>query len=213
MKSAYDAVLPASITGGTAILSIIIGFISAVSPGVILLRAMITAVLTFLFILSVRWIVMKYLPELTEGEEKSSSGHVTAGDLDQSENKINILMPEESPLAGGNVHSSSPDGEIPKVDSLDNQIAENADFVHNNKSELSHSPAMVSSGGNDLDILPSLDTLDLNSGSESSSSEDFETGEIDTVNVSKPVANRGGEQDPAEIAKAVKTVLSRDQQK
>jgi hypothetical protein len=128
-------------------------------------------------------------------------------------------MPEESPAVtardsnpSAGISASVSDNMAAGLDSLDNKIAEETENVHNNKPEESDFGPTVSSRGNDLDILPSLDTLELNTGSASQLSEELDSVDTDTA-VSADKVDQAGSFDPAEIAKAVKTVLVRDQQK
>ena len=47
MKTGSNLAIPASLTGGATILSVVTGAISGVSPGTILIRGVVTAVLSF----------------------------------------------------------------------------------------------------------------------------------------------------------------------
>lgn len=212
MKSGFSAAVPLSFAGAAALLSVVTGFISGVSPGSILIRGAAAGFLTALFVLSVRWIVKRYLPELTdlagrEGEEASSAP--------ESGRNINIVMPEEPPGPQESAASSeSPmsTGVYAETGDRDNKIAESPENVHNNKPEVSVESVGGPAGTGDLDILPSLDTLEISSGN--SHHEDDEASETDSVSgVSEKTVDLGEHGDPSEIAKAVKTVLSRDQQK
>ena len=218
MKTGAEVVLPASLTGSAAILSIITGFISGVSPGIILLRGFVSAVLTLIFFMTVQWLIRKYLPELMD-LETDKPREPAEDESPRAGSRVNIVMPEESPAVtardsnpSAGISASVSDDMAAGLDSLDNKIAEETENVHNNKPEESDFGPTVSSRGNDLDILPSLDTLELNTGSASQVSEELDSVDTDTA-VSADKVDQAGSFDPAEIAKAVKTVLVRDQQK
>ena len=151
--------------------------------------------------------------------KKTVKGMDRSEKVGESGQNINIVMPAESP---GAVPGSPPFREVqgePEIgglthpaDQMDNKIAESEENVHNNKPEVSEASTTGFSGGNNLDVLPSLDTLDLNTGAVSSNEEEDLTEE--PAAASAPVSDSSftGSNDPAEIAKAVKTVLKRDQQ-
>jgi hypothetical protein len=220
LKSGTSIALPASLTGGAAILSVITGFISGVSTGTILIRGAATAVITFGFIFGCTWLIRTFLPELTEEGERSEDNPLQKeGNVEASGQNINIVMPAETP---GSVQGIPPQQDIPgepvdnglshPVDQMDNKIAESGENVHNNKPEVSEIDTSGFSDGNNLDVLPSLDTLDLNTGAVSSNEDEDLTEE--PAAAAAPVSDNGfnASNDPAEIAKAVKTVLKRDQQ-
>ena len=220
MKTNSSIAVPASLAGGATILSVITGAISGVSPGTILIRGAVTAVLSLGFIFTCTWLVKTFLPELTEeDEQKDSKGTGKSGKVEGSGQNIDIVMPAEPP---GAVYGDLSSREIPgeqefsglthPVDQMDNKIAESDENVHNNKPEVSGLDSAVFSGGNNLDVLPSLDTLDLNTGAVSSNEEEDLTEEPAAAAAPVGDSSFNGNTDPAEIAKAVKTVLKRDQQ-
>ncbi len=220
LKTGSNIAIPASLTGGATILSIITGAVSGVSPGTILIRGAATAVLSFGFIFACVWLIKTFLPELTEEvENKDSRKTDDSGKAGESGQNVNIVMPAEPPGAASGIPTTR---EFPEeqefsgltnpIDQMDNKIAESDENVHNNKPEVSEINTSFLSGGNHLDVLPSLDTLDLNTGAVSSNEEEDLT--VEPAAAAAPVGNGSfnGSNDPEEIAKAVKTVLKRDQQ-
>ncbi len=220
MKKLGKVIIPVSVSASAALLSALTGFFSGVSPGTIILRGLAAALIAGLFVMVSDWLVKNYLPEL-----KSISNDKPGGTADrESGGRVNIVMPDEMPGHGGTAASaasasSGGDGSIPRdtaagSEGQNNEIAESSDILHNNKPEDSDTADGVEG---EVDTLPNLDSLEISMGS---SSEDLGEagggGQLDSVT---PAASDSGgmstgqEEDPETIAKAVKTVLARDQHK
>ncbi len=214
MKKLGNVIIPASVSASAALLSGLTGFFSGVTPGVVLVRAVAAALLAGLFVFLADWLVKNYLPELKSindsGEADSSAG---------SGGRVNIVMPDEMPGTAGSESDSGIPGENPLVvpsesgDAGNNEIAESSDILHNNKPEESD---LADAVGGEVDTLPNLDSLEISL--DSSSEEVGDAGQVDSVSpepssASGPNIGPGGNEDPETIAKAVKTVLARDQHK
>ena len=221
MKTEFNIIIPASLTGGATILSVITGMVSGVSTGVVLLRAIITAVITFLFVMASRWAVKTFLPELLTSGDNETPGQTgtTAAAAEQAGTRVNIVMDDDPEAPAGNLRMDGDlDGQVDRLDTGDNQFAEPDGNVHNSKPEESAMETVtILDGGNSVDVLPSLDNLNFGtvSGSSQEEPEDLDNPSESEVSLSSPQggSDLGANSDPAEIAKAVKTVLSRDQQK
>ncbi len=223
MKAGHNIVIPASLTGGAAILSVLTGLISGVSAGVVLVRALVSAVIAFLFIMTSSWVIRKFLPELLSDQAgQSSEASRNSRDTSpsgQAGSRVNIVMDEHSDAAGnGFSRDSEMAGQMDRLDNNDNQIAESDVKVHNSKPEESDMESIsIQGGAESVDVLPSLDNLDLGVGNSRSDREDSQVDDVSPepeVSLNSSGASAmDGVNDPAEIAKAVKTVLSRDQQK
>ena len=215
MKMVNKGILPLSVGGGAALFSIITGLISGVSPGMMLIRGFLSALAGFCFIFFAGWLIKTYLPELGQfNENKPSDG----SQEENMGNHINIIMQDDIPEEGmsendGTMMSGSDSNEL-SGNRDQNEIAETAEKVHNNKPEDSD---IGSAEDNGLDELPNLDSLEISMGSSSEemqSSDNFESAEPEPVKSKRPGAINPSEHgDPSDIAKAVKTVLARDKQK
>ena len=223
MNTGRNIIIPASLTGGTVILSVLTGLISGVSAGVVLFRALLIAAVTFIFAMAAVWVVKTYLPELlmSDGRESSSKNDSAGASSDQAGSRVNIVMDNETDNPGGAPFTGADNtGQVHELDNGDIQIAESEGNVHNSKlEETAMESVAIQGGGASVDVLPSLDNLDFGT-SAAEHSEDSDEMEVETP--SEPEvslrSSHGGSgmaenSDPAEIAKAVKTVLSRDQQK
>lgn len=214
--------LPLSVAGIAALLSVLTGFFSGVTPAMILIRGVVTALLAAGFIVLADWLVKTFLPELSTLDKGSSSEEekTPAGG-----SRVNIVMPDEMPATRNSDENSRDEGmtgaqdddadaaELKSLDEAgsDNEIAESTESVHNNKPELSDT---ASDGA--VDTLPNLDSLEIHIDSAGADAPGEEP--LDNVAEPSPSAKGGdvdlGENgDPEIIAKAVKTVLARDQQK
>lgn len=213
MKSGSNVIFPASLAGGAAILSVLTGIISGVSAGAVLLRGGAAALSALGFALFSGWIIKKYLPELAAlggsdaEEEMGRSGPPPEG------SRVNIVMPEEAPRSSGLQEGEAGSGIPPAAG------GEQASFSDGAIQTGPAAPGISSSEGVPVspaavDGLPSLDTLELTGGSSSSDEEGPAAEELASPGGSSSgnQVDLGGNNDPAEIAKAVKTVLKRDQQ-
>ena len=214
MKFGHDLVLPASITGGASILSILTGLLNGVSVGVILIRALLTAVITLLFVLTASRLARKFLPELSESTDNGKSHPGSENSPPVTGSRVNIVMDDDTGMSAAPIGPS--EGDFPQdMDNLGEKIAESAGNMHNNKPNVPDSGPVMTHDGDTLDVLPSLDNLELGSYSNSSSDElviEEEPEATASSGFSQDKDVPGGVNDPAEIAKAVKTVLKRDQQ-
>ncbi len=221
MKAGRNIIIPASLTGGALILSVLIGLLSGVSAGVVLFRALITAAVTFVFVMGSAWAVKTYLPELliSDGSESPSKNDSDQASSDQAGSRVNIVLDDDSDNPGGASFAGQPE-QLDELEDGENQIAESDGNVHNSKLEESAMDTVtIQGGGASVDVLPSLDNLDFGSSS-AGRSDDPDDMDVETPSepeVSMRSSQRGSgmadNSDPEEIAKAVKTVLSRDQQK
>lgn len=225
MKILSKGLVPLSIAGFTALLSMLTGFISGVNPLMIMLRGLMAAFLAAVFVFVVEWLVKSFLPELSNMNSKDTK------EPDKPEipgGRVNIVMPDEMPQPAavaretasefnGAVDNTGDEEEIEELTSLDenqseNEIAESTKSVHNNKPEESDSAAAAAES---LDTLPNLDSLEISIGS--SSEPDGGVEPMDSVSPAvssaKAEVDLGENSDPEIIAKAVKTVLARDQMK
>ncbi|MDA3957839.1 hypothetical protein [Oceanispirochaeta sp.] len=208
-------ILPLSVGGGAALVSVLTGLISEVSPGMMLVRGLFSAMTATAFVFMAGWLFKTYLPELGQSEDNKSS------DENQNESmgkRVNIVMQDEMSEPGNQENSASrmslSDIDDPSGSSEKNEIAETAENVHNNKPE---DPDIGSAAAVGLDTLPNLDSLEISIGS---SSEQMESGDnFETAAPEAPITIRKGtidpkeQGDPSDIAKAVRTVLARDKQK
>lgn len=225
MKILSKGLVPLSVAGFAALLSMMTGFISGVNPLMIILRGLFTALLAACFVFLVEWLIKTFLPELSK---LNSNDSVQSGQAETPGGRVNIVMPDEMPQpavvareaaaeSNGADKNGKDDDEIEELTSLDenqseNEIAESTESVHNNKPE-EHD--IVAAAGESLDTLPNLDSLEISIGSSSEQEAAIEP--MDSV-TPPPSSGRagvdlGGNDDPEIIAKAVKTVLARDQQK
>lgn len=221
MKKLSKGFIPLSVACGVACLSMITGFLSGVNPLKIMMRGLVSAAFAAGFVFFVDWLIKAFLPELSD---LGGGSAVKSSDTSASGGNVNIVMPDEMPepaqaareaeTASSDPESSGNMGvfESPDGNPSENEIAESIERVHNNKPEESDTAAAAA---DTLDTLPNLDSLEINIGS---AGED--TGSDDTVDSVAPSPSRGGGEvdlggndDPEIIAKAVKTVLARDQQK
>lgn len=225
MKILSKGLVPLSIAGLTALLSMLTGFISGVNPFMIIVRGLITALFAAFFVLLVDWLIKSFLPELSNLNSKNPE---QAEQPETAGGRVNIVMPDEMPQpavvareaaaeSNGAVENNGNDEDVEELTSLDedqsdNEIAESTESVHNNKpEELDNTAAAAES----LDTLPNLDSLEISIGSSSD-----QVAAVEPMDSVTPSPSRGGSgvdlgenEDPEIIAKAVKTVLARDQQK
>jgi len=207
-------ILPLSFGGGAALISVVTGFASGVSPGILLFRGLLSAIASVAFIILAGWLIDTFLPELSDlngGKVSSDPSAETPG------SRVNIVMSDEEGESAKGKADTSLDGYPPSSAGSDereeNEIAETAGSVHNNKPDDSDSDPLDSDG---LDILPNLDSLEINMGESSSNYDEEESIGADKIETEAPVtslnvSNKMGEHsDPEQIAKAVKTVLARD---
>ncbi len=219
MKMTSSVIIPLSVAGGAALLSLVTGFVSGVGTAQILIRGISSAVLAAGFVFLTQWLIKTFLPELTD----LSSSDVDAKESSAGGSRINIVMPDEMPShtgapaaeLSGNRAVESGEGEAAL--SSENKIAENSETVHNNK--LNESDPDRASVPGHLDILPDLDSLEISAGGVSGGSEtEMVDNTENSVTPSAPstaaAAPASGDYgDPEDIAKAIKTVVARDQQK
>lgn len=220
MKSQSQLIVPLSVGGAAALLSILTGFISGIPVGGILTRALLSGVLGGGFAFLAGWLVMTYLPELAALNESKSDGETPAPEP-RTGQRVNIVMEDDGPSEGSQSSSgtNSQDSEPGQKASNDNEIAESGEILHNNKPDDSDS---INDLVDNLDALPNMDSLEINMGGSASDTAD-ESDSIDSVSEESPASetslssgtsvNPGEKGDPSEIAKAVRTVLARDQQK
>lgn len=219
MKLLGKGIIPLSAAGAAALLSMITGFISAVNPVKILFRGLLAAVAAGAFMMLADWLVKTFLPEL--GELKGQSGSA-ATEAPEQGGRVNIVMPDEMPRTSQeplNGESAAPGENGEGGETLqnpgalspgDNEIAESMENVHNNKPE---DPDTAAAAAESLDTLPNLDSLEISIGSASEEAGNTETLDSVTPSPAGTDVDLGENGDPEIIAKAVKTVLARDQQK
>lgn len=219
MKILSKGLVPLSAAAAAALLSMITGFLSGVDPVNIMLRGLFAAFLAACFVFLVEWLIKTFLPELSNLNNKGSEEVIQPV---REGGRVNIVMPDEMPEPANVAREAAvksaadPDeeGELEPLDEnpSENEIAESTESVHNNKPE---EPDTAAAAVESLDSLPNLDSLEISIGSSSEEVSAAET--LDSV-TPPPSSGRGnidlGENgDPEIIAKAVKTVLARDQQK
>jgi hypothetical protein len=225
LKILSKGIIPLTIAGLTALLSMLTGFISGVNPLMIILRGLITAFLAAFFVLLVEWLIKSFLPELSNLNSKDSE---QPGQPETPGGRVNIVMPDEMPQpavvareaaaeSNGAGENGGDDDDVEELTSLDenqseNEIAESTESVHNNKPE---EPDIAAAAAESLDTLPNLDSLEINIGSSSE-----QVAAVEPMDSVTPPPSSGGSgvdlgenSDPEIIAKAVKTVLARDQMK
>jgi hypothetical protein len=221
LKMNNSIIIPLSAAGAAALLSLATGFISGVGTAQMLVRGIFSAILTAGFVFLAIWLIQTFLPELTKisDNEEAPEEEAVGG------SRVNIVMPDEMPSPAA-AHTTGGGEPVNGADTVsgteqtglpENKIAESRETVHNNKLEESdpdrgESPAH-------LDVLPDLDSLEISVGGVSAGGSAGEEAEepVESVTPSpsapaaQPVSGDYG--DPEDIAKAIKTVVARDQQK
>lgn len=220
MKMLSKGIVPLSVAGGAAFLSMITGFLSGVNPARIMMRGLAAAAMAAGFVLFVEWLVKTFLPELSQLDR---GGSVSSSEVPAGGSRVNIVMPDEMPEPAQAAREAQPvssppsqsneEGELESLDGKTSEIkiAESTENVHNNKPEESD---IAAAAADPLDTLPNLDSLEISIGSTSVATGAAEP--VDSVSPSPLNGNKdvdlGENGDPEIIAKAVKTVLARDQQ-
>lgn len=221
MKMNNSVIVPLSAAGAAALLSLATGFISGVGTAQMLVRGILSAVLAAGFVFLAAWLIQTFLPELTRISEKDEASEEEA----PGGSRVNIVMPDEMPstasvhpAGGGEAGNEDETGSaVQGARGVDNKIAENSETVHNNK--LEESDPDRGEGPAHLDVLPDLDSLEISVGGVAADVDAGggadETVDSVTPSPSAPAAQpaSGDYGDPEDIAKAIKTVVARDQQK
>ncbi len=177
-----------------ALISLTLGFLNSVKPDKILVRALFFAVAAAAFVLLAGYLMDNFLSFSDEESEEDGDDAE-----EQPGRRVNILSPGMGNEAG------------------DNEAPEPLEAAHTGQGEGAAPPV----GENiDDDDLPSLDVLE-ESGDGGNSTELKDSADalesspqpvVDSMAGSPLVSDFGENNDPVEIAKAVKTVLARDKE-
>lgn len=205
--------IPAVVAGGAFALSFLIGLFSGALFGIILLRAFIFGIIGGGLALGVPIVADRYLPEVEESDESAPGS------------SVDIVLDQENPHTPGQEDfiqevvegPSGPKTDSEDVDSLpEDEGVSDLEAVDDGSGEAPSPPPATESrksgpAPGSLSGLPSLDGFeDSFSASlpadESGGGPSFVGGFAETVDVD------GMEQDPREIAKAVQTILKKDQE-
>ncbi len=217
---------------GAFLLSIIIAVFSQIPFLVLLLRALVSGIGFFALFYGAQFVLKRFIPELFDEGTAARPGPV-AGTLvdivipggDDSPNEVSRHVVDD-PMVSPNIESTSSPASPAMVLGVNEIEREVADLRSNQL--VASDPGSVSESGNsglaprpsvaldELDSLPDLDGLsDAFTDSTTSASGNGDIASQIGVSESMPTAGgpatRDGGQDPALLAKAVQTLLRRDQ--
>lgn len=218
--------IPAVSAGGAFLLSLLVGIIGRVGFGTAILRGLLWALLFGVFAFGVDYLLRRFLPELFSSVE---------GEAADSERTIDITLAEENPL-----HEERGDvtEEIPSVDEPESRQVPGGDVTKDDASDESET-SVEEDFGDDSEEVGELEQVDeveaLNDGAniateetlaESGETEDdlpsFDgvetefaapgTEEQDAEQPAVSIDALGIEEDPATVARAVRTFMNKDQE-
>jgi hypothetical protein len=208
--------VPAMVAGGAFVLSFLIGLFSGALFGIILLRAVIFGMLGGVLALAIPFVADRYLPDIQDDEEPVPGGSVDIV-LDQENPHLAaggdfiqevVEGPSETTDSPGGVDSLPDDEGVSELEAVgdEDEAGSPKPDLPTEVVEPSQEPAPSPMGG-----LPTLDAFEDSfsvqlTAEDGGGGADLGGGFAETVNVD------GADHDPREIAKAVQTILKRDQE-
>ena len=209
-----------------ALLSFIIGIFSEVTPGALFFRAVLSGLLFAGFSAGAGILVKKFLPEIFEDqeeerEESETGGHVDIV-LDENDDSADMEGDESAGLSdasdsmdeGGSKTASQTAGaeesfEAVETASSDPDAAEEIEEVE----ELEPAGAGNSAGGNGNSDIPDIGEFENKFAAAGSDVEDLENADSGSSSLSGGSFEvLGGSHDPMEAAKAIQTILKKEQE-
>ena len=193
--------IPAGAAGGAFLLSFLVGLLGRVGFGIAILRGMLWAVIFGALAFGVDYLLRRFLSELFTDQENGAV---------EEERSVDITLDEENPLAGETKASAEESNsavedalgedseEIAELEQADEQ-GEAAGFPES-KSDDSVEDEVVSGG--ELPNLEAVETAFVTSGVE----------ERDDQPQSVSIDALGMDEDPATVARAVRTFMNKDQE-
>lgn len=193
--------VPAWSAGFAFILSLVSGLAGGVSPGVLLLRATLAAVLFSGFILGLLYLVERFLPDLAA---TLTPGAVEPVVSESGSEGIDIVVPEDRIPEGmyaQNEESAEGESLVEEAGEFSDLESTVRSFEHERASETVSSPDLLDG----LDSLPDLESF----------ADSFVSSEPEIETEQPRAASRPSQKesfDPETIARAVQTVLKKDRE-
>jgi hypothetical protein len=196
--------IPAVAGGGAFLLSLLVGVAGRIAFGVLATRALIWALIFAALAFGIDWLLRRYLPELYSGSADSP---------EEGERTVDITLEEENPVAGSQETLDA--AETAEVTEDDDEVSAGeteAEELETLGEAGENAKADIESSGNDEeeDDLPEGDLADFGAaGSEFSgakSEEETPRQQAESVDV------LGMDEDPATVARAVRTFMNKDQE-
>jgi hypothetical protein len=199
--------IPAIAAGGAFLLSFLIGLAGQVGFGIVMLRALLWAVIFAALSFGADLLLRRFLPELFSGE---------SNDEDADERSVDIILEEENPVDTGNPEDA---GEFEEAEDKieEAEMVSEAENEEGDEFQGVDEPEELKADADDSPGSP--DNSDTASESEFSDFESVETAfavsdEVEPE-IEKPAANidvLGIDEDPATVARAVRTFMKKDQE-
>ena len=230
-------VLTGAVAGGAFILSLIIGFLSGISAGTVFLRALGGGFLFALLVAVIRFIINRFLPELMEPMESSKEEpSLKDGSLEDSEGRgehIDIVLDGEDNTSEANDGDAAGSGDVgPQEEDLDDYLAEEPPEEGEDESALEGDGTSISASAEELEDMEELDESGeaLPESADSASLEEEGISGISSFNdefdgpsklslvedkfldPTTSIQALGATHDTEEMARAVQSVLQKDQE-
>ncbi|MFP4431082.1 MAG: hypothetical protein ACOCW6_04515 [Spirochaetota bacterium] len=200
MQQNPKAVLIAGV--GAMVIALLAGIIGGVAFGTLLLRAILGGVVFAVGAIAVQLLVRRFLPELTELSGGSSPGDV-GGRVDMVvDEDIDLLTPVEEPAFGENRDETGDEEESEMGDDVEELVEEVSEVGQGDDVESPVPPRIPDVDVSSVDKLPDLD------GFVDSFQDD---GTVEIVDEDDDGIAMPGGQDAQTIAKAIQTVMKRDE--
>jgi hypothetical protein len=193
------------------VLSLLVGLLARNPFGVMLLRAVLFAILFGGVGAGMQYVVRRFLPEITGGEAAPSEGADDAA-AKPAGSTIDIVLPEELPAAEG-----APEARGEALEDLPGTVEaeaaapveelESAEGGPGTDEAPAQNPGEPVGGGGGLDALPDIGPVGTD-GSAARSPTRFPGARAKPANATRDVLER---EDPASLARAVRTVLKREE--
>jgi len=201
-----DWKIPAIIGGASFFFAVFLGLLSGVAFGMVLARSLGTALTASLLSMGMAYILNTYLLESSGSTEEGMSE-----DQSDTDTKVDIVLAEENPLETPvNQNSQDEDSDEEAVEVIEGDLKDSPG--PDPSRDMERMSAMDSLG--DMDTLPDMESFSSDF-AEGTFVEDNENG----ISPSESPRTRGGEVDvagmessPDEIAKAVRTIMKKDDQ-
>ena len=193
--------IPAGAAGGAFLLSFLVGLLGRVGFGIAILRGMLWAVIFGALAFGVDYLLRRFLSELFTDQENGAV---------EEERSVDITLDEENPLAG-ETQASAEESNSAVEDALGENSEEIAELEQvDEQGETSGSPESKSDdsvedevvSGGELPSLEAVETAFVTSGVE----------ERDDQPQSVSIDALGMDEDPATVARAVRTFMNKDQE-
>ena len=186
--------IPAAAAGGAFLLSFFVGLIGRVGFGTLILRGFLWAIVFGALALGVEYLLRRFLPELFENQD------IEAGRSGQA---VDITLDEEHPPPGEG--RDGPPGEAEDDSfSADEDTISAAEGEPSEEGEEIGELERVDEPDDSSDELPSLETVETAFGVPDA---EERRGERSTLSIDA----LGIDEDPATVARAVRTFMNKDQ--